>query len=108
MLMTIKSNSGLIPASDFYNDQTPVSTSSDGFDDCDNSHSGDLPKSITNIRGDPSTVYQSYRVSNCQFCLCMHVKNVISLSLKSVKHNDDPPVHNYFLYCRILKMDNFP
>ena len=77
MLMTIKSNSGLIPASDFYIDQSPMSTSSDGFDvDCGTFHTGDLPKSISNIRGDPSTVYQSYEVSNCHMsiCVCMSRK----------------------------------
>ena len=77
MLMTIKSNSGSIPLSDFYIDQSPVSTSNDCFgDDCGYSHGGPLPKSITNIRGDPSRVYQSYIVSNCNMSIhvCMSRK----------------------------------
>ena len=82
MLMTIKSNSGLIPLSDFYIDQSPVSTSSDGFNGCDNYHSGQLPKSITNIRGYPSVIYQSYIVSKCFFQLCVHFKEKISMCIK--------------------------
>ena len=82
MLMTIKSNSGLIPLSDFYIDQSPVSTSSDGFNGCDNYHSGQLPKSITNIRGYPSVIYQSYNVSKCfSNCVCI-LKKKISMCIK--------------------------
>ena len=59
----LKSNSGLIPLNDFYNDPLAMRISSSGFNYCQNFHNGPLPKRISNLRGDPSAIYQSYTVS---------------------------------------------
>ncbi len=67
VLMTIKSNSGLIPLGNFYKDPTSTNTLSSGFNGCNNLHNGQLPKNIVNLRGNPSIIYQTYRVSNCGY-----------------------------------------
>ncbi len=77
VLMTIKSNSGSIPLKDFYNDPSSTDTFSNSFSiGCDNSDSGQLHKDISNLRGDPSSIYDSYIVSNCLFKSCKHVHKV--------------------------------
>ena len=69
--MTIKSNSGSIPLSDFYNDPSSMSISSNIFGACSYAQEGELPKGISNLRGDPSTNYQSYSVSIIAYSNCV-------------------------------------
>ncbi len=99
--MTIKSNSGSIPLSDFYNDPSSTSTLSNSFGPCSYAQEGELPKGISNLRGDPSTNYQSYSVSNCLFKLCKHV---ISMCTEwGIQWWWSSFAYNYFQFLQILE-----